>query len=53
MQYAITPLKNRIVFGSDYPLITPNRWMADFEEAGLKDSIGPMILKTNASACCD
>jgi len=29
-----TLLKDRILFGSDYPLITPERWMKDFEEAG-------------------
>ena len=26
-----------MLFGSDYPLITPERWMKDFEEAGFKD----------------
>ena len=48
IQYANTLLKDRILFGSDYPLITPDRWMADFEEAGFKDSVKPLILKTNA-----
>lgn len=24
-------LKNNVLFGSDYPLLTPDRWMADFE----------------------
>ena len=48
VQYANTLLKDRILFGSDYPLITPDRWMADFEEAGFKDSVKPLILKTNA-----
>ena len=48
VQYANTLLKDRILFGSDYPLITPDRWMADFEEAGFKDSVKPLILKKNA-----
>ena len=48
IQYANTLLKDRILFGSDYPLITPDRWLADFEEAGFKDSVKPLILKTNA-----
>ena len=30
IQYANTLLKNKVLFGSDYPLITPDRWMADF-----------------------
>ena len=48
VQYANTLLKDRILFGSDFPLITPDRWLADFEEAGFKDSVKPMILKANA-----
>ena len=48
VQYANTLLKDRILFGSDYPLITPDRWMKDFEEAGFKDSVKPLSLKTNA-----
>ncbi len=34
--------------GSDFPLITPDRWLADFEEAGFKDAVKPLILKNNA-----
>jgi uncharacterized protein len=48
VQYANTLLKDRILFGSDFPLITPERWMADFEEAGFKDAVKPLILKENA-----
>ena len=48
IQYANTLLKDRMLFGSDYPLITPERWMKDFEEAGFKDKVKPLILKENA-----
>ena len=48
MQYANTLLKDRILFGSDFPLITPESWMSDFEEAGYKDKVKPLILKENA-----
>jgi predicted TIM-barrel fold metal-dependent hydrolase len=48
VQYANTLLKDRILFGSDYPLITPERWMKDFEEAGFKPEVMPGILKGNA-----
>ena len=48
VQYANTLLKDRILFGSDYPLITPERWMKDFDEAGFKDKVKPLILKDNA-----
>jgi uncharacterized protein len=49
VQYANTLLKDRILFGSDFPLITPDRWLKDFEEAGFKDSVKPLILKDNAT----
>ena len=48
VQYANTLLKDRMLFGSDYPLITPERWMADFKEAGFKEKVQPLILKENA-----
>lgn len=48
VQYSNTLLKDRVLFGSDYPLITPERWMADFAEAGFKESVMPGILKDNA-----
>ena len=48
VQYANTLLKDRMLFGSDYPLITPERWMKDFEEAGFKPEVKPRILKDNA-----
>jgi predicted TIM-barrel fold metal-dependent hydrolase len=37
-----------MLFGSDYPLITPDRWMADFEKINIKDEVRPLILKENA-----
>jgi uncharacterized protein len=48
VQYANTLLKDRVLFGSDYPLITPDRWMKDFAEAGFRDEVRPLILKENA-----
>jgi predicted TIM-barrel fold metal-dependent hydrolase len=48
IQYANTLLKNKMLFGSDYPLITPDRWMADFAKIAIKDDVRPLILKENA-----
>ncbi len=48
IQYANSLLKNKVLFGSDYPLLTPDRWMADFEKIGIKDEVRPLILKENA-----
>jgi predicted TIM-barrel fold metal-dependent hydrolase len=48
IQYANTLLKHKMLFGSDYPLITPDRWMADFEKIAIRDEVRPLILKENA-----
>jgi len=48
VQYANTLLKNKVLFGSDYPLITPDRWLADFEKIPIRDEVRPLILKENA-----
>lgn len=48
VQYANTLLKNKVLFGSDYPLITPDRWLADFEKISIRDEVRPLILKENA-----
>ena len=42
-------LKHKMLFGSDYPLIAPDRWIKDFTEAGFKPEVHDMILKQNAS----
>jgi predicted TIM-barrel fold metal-dependent hydrolase len=48
VQYANTILKDKVLFGSDYPLITPERWLADFAELPIRDEVRPLILKENA-----
>ena len=48
IQYANTLLKRKVLFGSDYPLITPDRWLADFAAIPIKDEVRPLILKENA-----
>ena len=49
VRYANTQLRDRVLFGSDYPMITPDRWLADFEQADFKDDVRPLILKENAA----
>ncbi|HTT14157.1 MAG TPA: amidohydrolase family protein, partial [Burkholderiaceae bacterium] len=46
--YANTLLKDRMLFGSDWPLISPDRWMKDFDESGFRPEVKPLILKSNA-----
>jgi uncharacterized protein len=48
IQYSNTLLKQKILFGSDFPLITPDRWLADFAKIPIKDEVRPLILKENA-----
>jgi hypothetical protein len=48
VQYANNQLKRRMLFGSDFPLISPDRWIKDFGEAGFKPEVQPLILKDNA-----
>ena len=49
VQYANTQLRSKVLFGSDFPLLTPDRWLADFEQAPFKDEVRPLILKENAA----
>jgi len=48
VQYANTLLKHKMLFGSDFPLIKPDRWLADFEKADFRDEVRPLILRENA-----
>jgi predicted TIM-barrel fold metal-dependent hydrolase len=32
-----------------YPLITPDRWLADFADLEIKPAVRPLILKDNAA----
>ncbi len=48
IQYANTLLKHKVLYGSDYPMLTPDRWMADFAQIGIRDEVRPLILKENA-----
>ena len=49
VQYANTLLKHKVLFGSDYPVITPDRWLADLEKTGIREEVRPLILKENAA----
>ena len=48
VQYANTLLKDRVLFGSDYPVLTPDRWLKDFALLSIKPEVRPRILKDNA-----
>lgn len=48
VRYAGTILKDRVLFGSDFPLITPDRWIKDIAATTLKPEALPGIMKDNA-----
>jgi uncharacterized protein len=48
IQHANTLLKNKMLFGSDYPLIMPERWLSDFAKIEIRDEVRPLILRENA-----
>ncbi|MGP4103912.1 amidohydrolase family protein [Nonomuraea sp. KM90] len=48
IRYANSLLQHKMLFGSDFPLITPDRWIADFAELDIKPEVRPQILKLNA-----
>jgi len=41
-------LQDKVLFGTDYPLLTPERWLKDFETLDLKPDAKAKILKANA-----
>jgi uncharacterized protein len=41
-------LKHKTLFGSDYPLLAPNRWLADFGKIAIRAEVQPLILEENA-----
>ena len=49
IQYTNTQLKHKVLFGSDFPMITPDRWLADFAKIDIKPEVRPLILKENAA----
>jgi uncharacterized protein len=48
VQYASTLLQDKVLFGSDYPAIQPDRWLKDFEGLEIRDEVRQKILLENA-----
>lgn len=48
VRYASTLLQDQVLFGSDFPLITPDRWMADFDRLDVPEPARTKILRDNA-----
>jgi uncharacterized protein len=49
VRYINTVLCDKVLFGSDFPLITPDRWIADFDAPPIKGSVPERVLKGYAA----
>jgi predicted TIM-barrel fold metal-dependent hydrolase len=49
VRYANRQLQDRVLFATDFPLITPEKWLAAFAELPIDDAVRPKILKHNAA----
>lgn len=48
IQYANTIAQDKVMLGSDYPVIAPERWLNDFASVPFRDEVRPKILVENA-----
>lgn len=48
VRYANNLIQDRVLFGTDWPVVGIDRWMDEFAELPIKDSVRPKILKENA-----
>ncbi len=48
IQYCNSLLQDKALYGSDFPMITPDRWMRDFATIAIRDEVRPKILLENA-----
>jgi predicted TIM-barrel fold metal-dependent hydrolase len=49
IQNANTLVQDKVFFGSDFPVLTPDRWLAEFAALPIKDTVRPKILLHNAA----
>lgn len=49
VQYANTLLKDKVLFGTDFPMLTPERWRRDLELTAIREAVKPGLYKDNAA----
>ncbi len=49
LQQANTLLQDKCMFGSDYPMLLPGRWLDEFAALPIRDAVRPKILWQNAA----
>ena len=53
IQNANTLVQDKVFFGSDFPVLSPERWLAEFAALPIKESVRPKILLHNAAKFLD
>lgn len=48
VHWSNTLLQDKVLFGSDYPLLDPSRWLREFAALPISDAVRPKILYRNA-----
>ncbi|MBI2369156.1 MAG: amidohydrolase, partial [Deltaproteobacteria bacterium] len=48
VQYMNTLLQDKCLFGTDYPYVAHDRWLAEFQRLDLKDEVREKVLERNA-----
>jgi predicted TIM-barrel fold metal-dependent hydrolase len=49
IQYANTLLRKKVLFGTDFPMLTPERWRGDLDKTAIRDEVKPDLYKNNAA----
>ena len=49
IQNANTLVQDKVFFGSDFPMLTPERWLSEFAGLPIKETVRPKILLHNAA----
>lgn len=53
LQYCNSVIPDKFLFGSDFPLFSPDRWLDEFDTLELKDHVRPKVLYENACRLLD
>ena len=48
LRYCNSVIPDQFLFGSDYPLLSPDRWFEEFNKLDIKDHVRPKVLYENA-----
>lgn len=48
VKYAKSMISDKVLFGTDFPLFSPDRWMEEFDEYGFPDDVKQKIYLDNA-----